>query len=134
MASVINLYASSGVVLNNIDETIVPVTTQAVGTTVYGPFYCTHSALRLAINITDVNSTGTLTVTIQGYDLTSAATWTVLASTALNAAGLTRLTVGPQIAASANAIAQDYAPCLYRVSCVVATAAVVFSIGAHQLG
>jgi hypothetical protein len=127
-------YFEATAVVNNTDNTIVPVTTQVAGTVVYGPFYNSKAALRLAINILDVNSTGTLTVTLQGVDNTSGATWTVLASTALNAAGLNRLLVGPMVTASANLIAQDYAPVLYRLSCVVATNPVVFSVGAHGVG
>jgi hypothetical protein len=124
--------AYSTTLANNTNEALVTLTAQAAGTVTFGPFYNPKVALRLAINITAV--TGSLTTTILGYDNTSGATWTVLASTAIAAPGLTRLTVGPYITAVANSIAQDYAPVFYQVQCVIATGPVTATIGAHGVG
>jgi hypothetical protein len=119
--------------VNNIDELLITLTAQAAGTTVYGPFYNPKAALRLAINITVITA-GSLTVTLLGYDFSSGATWTAIASAALTTTGLTRIEVGPLIAASANAIAQDYAPTLFQVQCVIATGAVTATIGQQGTG
>jgi hypothetical protein len=119
--------------VNNTDELITALSAQAAGTTIYGPFYNPHTALRLAIDITA--QTGTLTVTLLGYDNSSGATWTIIATTALAATGLTRIEVGPYITASVNAIAQDYAPAFYEVQCVVGSGGgVSATIGAHGIG
>ena len=119
--------------VNNTDELAVTLTGQAAGTTVYGPFYNPKEALRLAINISTITA-GSLTVTLLGYDFSSGATWTVLASAAVGATGLTRMEVGPFIAASANAVAQDYPPVLYQIQCVVVTGPVWATIGASGIG
>jgi hypothetical protein len=119
--------------VNNTDELLATLSAQGAGTTVYGPFYNPRVALRLAINIAAIGG-GSLTVTLLGYDNSSGATWTVIASAALTVTGLTRIEVGPYIAAAANAIAQDYAPAFYQVQCVVATGPVTATIGAHGIG
>lgn len=118
---------------NNIDTLNVRVSDGPAGTIVYGPFYNAKAALRLAVNITAI-AAGSLTVTILGYDQTSGATWTMLASAALGSTGLTLLSIGPQIAASANVKAQEYAPVFYKLSCVIATGPVSYTIGAHDIG
>jgi hypothetical protein len=123
-------YAST--LVNNTDEPLAALAAQAAGTTVYGPFYNPKAALRLAVNITAV--TGSLTVTILGYDQSSGATWTVLASTALSGPGLTLLSVGPYIAATANVQALAYAPVFYTVQCTIVTGPVTATIGAHGIG
>lgn len=117
---------------NNTDELVGTLTAAAASVT-FGPFYNSHIALRLAINITAITA-GSLTVTLLGYDLSSGATWTAIASAALVGTGLTRIEVGPSVAASANAFAQDYAPAYYQVQCTVATGPVSATIGAHGCG
>ena len=123
-------YAST--LVNNTDELLVTLTAQGAGTTIYGPFYNPKAALRLAINIASV--TGSLTVTLLGFDNSSGATWTVLASAALSAAGLTLISVGPFVAAAANVTAQAYAPVFYELQCVVVNGPVTATIGAHGIG
>jgi hypothetical protein len=119
--------------VNNTDELLVAMSAQVAGTTTYGPFYNPKRALRIAINIGTITA-GSLTVTLLGYDNSSGAAWTVLASAALSSAGLTLIEVGPNVAASANVIAQDYAPAFYQIKAVIATGVVTGTIGAHGLG
>jgi hypothetical protein len=118
--------------VNNTDELIAALS-GATGSVTFGPFYNPKQALRLAINISAI-AAGSLTVTLLGYDASSGATWTAIASAALTTTGLTRIAVGPLVAASANAFAQDYAPTLYQVQCTVATGPVTATIGAHGSG
>lgn len=123
----------AGTLVNNSDELLVTLTAQAAGTTVYGPFYNPKAALRLAVNVSAITA-GSLTVTILGFDQSSGATWTVLASTALAATGLVLLSVGPFITAAANVTAQSCAPVWYEVQCAVVTGPVTATIGAHGIG
>jgi hypothetical protein len=123
--------AAATTLVNNLDELVVTLSSTST-TATFGPFYNPRAALRLAIDIGAI--TGSLTVTMLGYDNSSGATWTVIASAALSSTGLTRIEVGPYIAASANAIAQDYAPVFYQVLCTIVTGPVTATIGAHGIG
>jgi hypothetical protein len=118
--------------INNTDE-LIAVLNGATANVTFGPFYNPKVALRLGVNISAITA-GSLTVSILGYDQSSGATWTVLASTALAATGLTRLAVGPFVVAAANAIVQDYPPVFYQVQCVVVTGPVTATIGVHGIG
>ena len=68
--------------------------------------------LLVFINITAISGTSpTLTVTLKGaIDEGASATYTILASAALNATGLTVLRVYPGLTASANVTANDVVP------------------------
>lgn len=122
-----------GTPIYNSDEgALLTLNAQAAGTVVTGPRYNPLGALRVVINITAI--TGTLTVTIQGYDQASGTTFTLLASTAIAATGQTVLLVAPGIAASANAIAQNYAGPFIQIQAVVATGPCTATISAHFLG
>jgi len=118
-------------VVNNTDELLATLTNQSANVT-FGPFYNPSPALRIAINVSAITA-GSLTVTLLGYDNSSGATWSILASAAISATGLTLIEVGPAIAAAANAKAQDYAPAFFQVQCVVATGPVWATIGAHRV-
>lgn len=68
------------------------------------------------VNISAITgTTPTFTVTIQGKDKVSGQYYTLLASAALNATGLTVLRVYPGIAVSANVTANDVVPSQFRV-------------------
>lgn len=124
--------AYSAALVNNTDQPLATLTAQAAGTVVSGPFYNPKKAIRININITAI--TGSVVVTVLGYDATSGATWTALASASLNSTGLTRLVIGPNIAASANLIAQDYAPTWIQLSTVVTTGPLTATIGLQGMG
>lgn len=104
----------------------------ATSSVTLGPFYNPKAALRVAVNISAI-AAGSLTVAIKGFDQSSGATWTVLTSTALTTTGLTLLEVGPTVPASANLIAQDYAPVWFEIVCTVSTGPVTATIGAHYI-
>ncbi len=93
----------------------------------------THRGLKLVIDITAVGGTPTLTVMILGKDPVSGKTWTILASTALAAAGTTILTVYPGTTVAANADVADALPPTFQVQAVIAgtTPTVTATIAAH---
>ncbi len=69
------------------------------------------------VNVASVSGTSpTLVVTIQGIDPASGATYTLLASAAITAAGLTTLTVYPGVPAAANTAASLPVPNQFKVS------------------
>lgn len=80
----------------------------------------TGRGLHLAINISTITGTSpTLTVTIQGKDPGSSTYYTILASAALTASGLTILRVYPGLTAAANTFANDIIPYQWRVAWAV---------------
>lgn len=69
----------------------------------------------LFVNISAISgTTPTLTVTLKGLDPNGNA-YTILASSALNATGLTVLKVYPALTAAANTVANDVLPVSWRV-------------------
>lgn len=114
-----------------IDNTVAASALYGVGT-INGPDIDTTgcSFLNVVVDLTAVGSSGTLVVTIQGKDPASGKYYDILASSSLASNATTRLKVGPTIAASANATAQDYLPKTIRIKQVVGTAGSTYSIGA----
>ncbi len=81
------------------------------------------------INITAWTA-GSITVTIQGKDPVSGTYYTILASAALAATGLTVLRVHPGLTAVANLAANDFLPRVWRVAVTVGTAdSITYSVG-----
>lgn len=76
------------------------------------------SGLIVVIDVTAVTSSPSVVFTIQGYDLVSTKTWTVLASAAITGTGTTVLRVSPHITAAANTIAKDVVPAVFTLSAV----------------
>jgi hypothetical protein len=75
-----------------------------------------HKGVVVTVDITAISGTSpTFTVTIEGKDAISGKYYTVLASTALNATGTTVMKVYPGLTASANAVANDVLPNVWRV-------------------
>ncbi len=110
--------ASTGAVL-----TTTRTVTAATGGTVNNSVALDQAhSLIVVINITGY-SAGTLTVTIKGSSATGAQ-WTILASNALSANGVTVLRVSPNLAASANVTAQDIVPPNIVISAVAASSPV----------
>lgn len=113
------------------DLTALPLQTQGAGT-YNSPDIQTNgcSMLDLVTKVTNnTGNTGTATVTIQGKDQTSGDYRTILTGTAIATVSDQLLKVGPTVAASANAIAQDYLPETIRIQVVIATANVTFEVG-----
>lgn len=79
-----------------------------------------YTGMIVNVNITDITGTApTVTFTIQGKDEASNTYYTLLASSALNAAGHTVLRVDPRVAASANVAAQASLPRTFRIIATV---------------
>jgi hypothetical protein len=97
-AVVTHTAASAGVTSNTLD------THQAKGCIVY-------------INVTAITGTSpTLTVTLKGLDpIGQTNGYTVIASAAISATGLTVLKVYPALTASANAVANDVMPAVSQI-------------------
>ncbi len=92
--------------------------------------------IKVVVDITAITGTSpTLTVTLEGKDLASGAYYTILASAALTAVGVTVLTVFPGATAVANVAANDFLPKTWRVQATIGgtTPAVTATIGASTI-
>jgi hypothetical protein len=79
---------------------------------------------------TSVIGTGSITVTLQGKDLTSGTYYTVLASAAIITNVFTVYRVYPGLTAAANSVASDVLPRVWRISVTANNAnAATYSIG-----
>jgi len=86
--------------------------------------------LHLVIDITAYTA-GNITVTVEGYDVTSGKYYTILASAALSAAATTVLKVYPGLTAAGNLVASDVLPVRWRVKVAAGdTTSITYSIGA----
>ena len=74
-----------------------------------------HRGLHLVIDVTAASDTPSVVFTIQGKDEVSGKYYTVLASAAITGTGTTVLRVYPGCIASANVIANDVLPPVWRV-------------------
>jgi len=73
------------------------------------------------IDVTALTAGASLVFTIAGVSPTgSASVYTILASAAITATGLTVLRVHPQLTAAANTIAKDVLPAALKVTCTAA--------------
>lgn len=91
------------------------------------------NGIRLTLNIGAITGSGaSIVVTLQGKDPTSGQYYTILASAAKTATGVTALTVFPAAPATANVSANDFLPRTFRVSWTIAgtTPAITATIGA----
>lgn len=99
------------------------ITHTAASAGVTGGLLDTHQAkgCLIYINVTAITgTTPTLTVTLKGIDPAGQSnTYTVLASTALNATGLTVLKVYPGLTAAANTVANDVMPAISRIDTAI---------------
>lgn len=88
-------------------------------------------AVHIIINVTAVTATPSITPRIQGKDPASGGYYDILVGTAVTAAGMTVLKVGPGLAAAANAAAADILPDIWRVRIEHADAdSITYSVGA----
>jgi hypothetical protein len=76
---------------------------------------------------------GSVTVTVQGYDETTGTYFDLLVGAAISTATTQVLLVYPGVTKVTNLIDDRPLPMKYRVSCVVATAAVTFSVSAQLI-
>lgn len=68
------------------------------------------------INVTAVTATPSVVFTISGISPNGSTLYTILASAAITATGLTVLRVSPHLTAAANTIAKDILPAAIRVA------------------
>lgn len=117
--------------------TLITHTAASTGTT--GPVIGTNMGVGMLvfINVTAITgTTPTLTVTLKGLiDGSATNNYTILASTAINATGLTVLRVYPGLTASANATANDVVPGYCRIDTTIGgtTPAVTATVSAYSL-
>lgn len=81
-----------------------------------------YRALHLIVDVTAVNLTPSITVTVDGVDPVSGQGYTILASAAITAVGTTVLRVGPSLTGAANTVAKDYLPPFFRITAAHADA------------
>ena len=118
--------------------TLVTHTAAGAGT-VTGPVFDTQMGLGLLIfiNVTAITGTSpTVTVTLKGLiDETGTASYTIIASAALNATGLTVLRIYPGLTAAANLVVNDVVPGRCQISSVIGgtTPAVTATISAYSV-
>lgn len=116
--------------------TVITLTAQGAGT-VNSPILDCHQGIGLLvfINLTARVGTPTCTVTVSGLiDEAGTASYTILASTAIAATGLTVLRIYPGLTAAANATANDVVPGRIQISAVVAgTTSYTGTISAYSL-
>ena len=72
--------------------------------------------LFIVIDVTLDPSTASVVYNIDGLDVLSGQTWTLLDSAAITAVGTTILRIGPELTASANTIAKEAIPPMIRVN------------------
>lgn len=92
--------------------------------------------LKLFINVSAVSgTTPSMTITIQGKDVTSGVYYNILSGVAITAAGTQLLEVYPGLTASANAVANDILPRTFKVAWAITgtTPSFTFSIGASEI-
>jgi len=88
--------------------------------------------LHLIIDVTAVTDTPTITVTLQGKDEVSGKYYTLLTSAGISTVSTTVLRLYPGLTASANVIANDVLPPVFRLSVAHSdTDAITYSIGAN---
>lgn len=89
------------------------------------------SSAHIVIDVTAVTATPSVVFTIQGKDKVSGEYYTILASSAITTTGTTVLKVGAGLAASANSVANDVLPNIWRVIATHADAdSIIYSVGA----
>lgn len=92
--------------------------------------------VKIVVDVTAMTGTSpTITVTIQGKDEGTGQYYTLLASAAISATGVSELTVYPGITATSNVSASDHVPATWRVSWTLGgtTPAITAVIGACLL-
>jgi hypothetical protein len=93
-----------------------------------------YRGLHLIIDATAFSATPSIVFTIQGYSPVGDDYYTILASAAITGSGTTVLRVYPGLTASANLIANDVLPPLWRVNAVHGDAdSITYSVAAVLL-
>ena len=90
--------------------------------------------LMIVIDVTLDPGTASIVFNIDGLDVLTGSTWTLLDSAAITGTGTTVLRISPHLTASANTIAKDIIPRVIRVNPVHADAeSMTYSVTVHQI-
>lgn len=93
-----------------------------------------YRGLHLVIDATASADTPSVVFTIQGYNPVGDDYYTILASAAITAAGVTVLRVYPGLTVAANTVANDVLPHQYRVLATHGEgSSITYSVGVSQL-
>jgi hypothetical protein len=120
-------------IANALDTSVLTLVNQAANVNSVDLLNGMGKAIKIGVNITAISGTGpSLTLAIQGKDLSSGQYYTILTSAALNAVAFTLLTICPGMVAVANLTVNDFLPRTWRVACTIAgtTPLVSATIGA----
>lgn len=120
-----------------VQQAAFPSASRAVNT-YYSNEYDNSAGHRGVVVFTDLTvrgggGTGTLAVTIEGYDYTSGKWYTMIAGTTISSVTTQTLLSYPGATVVANQVGQWPLPGKWRVKAVVAADVVTFSIGAEVL-
>lgn len=93
-----------------------------------------HTGIHVIIDMTAVTATGSVTATIQGYDAASDKYYTLLQAVAITGVSTVILRVHPDLAPSANLIADDFVPSKFRIEMNhLNTVAMTYSVGVNYV-
>lgn len=92
-----------------------------------------HTKAHVVVDVTAAaGTTASFKVTLEGRVPGSTKSYDLLVSSAISTTGVTVLKIGPGVAASANAAAQDLLPSVWRITSTHAGAqSLTYSVGAH---
>lgn len=111
-------------------KTILPSLARTTTQTGVGFAVGDHKALHVVLDMTVVG-TGSVTVSIDGYDKVSAKWYNLLTGAAVVTNSTNVYKIGPALVAAANAVANDYLPGLIRVTVTANNAnSATYSVGA----
>lgn len=93
-----------------------------------------HTGIHVIIDMTAVTATGSVTPTIQGYDAASDTYYDLLVGAAITTANPVVLRVHPDLAPSANLIADDFVPVKFRIEMGhLNSVAMTYSVGVNYV-
>ncbi len=90
------------------------------------------TAMVVAMNMTAVTATGTVTLKVEGFDPLSGATWPIVTSTAVAATGMTVLKISPGNTPVTNVAVSDILPPVVNITATHGNAvAMTYTLSAH---
>lgn len=93
-----------------------------------------HTGIHVIIDMTAVTATGSVTPTIQGFDGASGKWYALLVGAAITGTGTVVLRVHPDLAPSANLIADDFVPSKFRIEMDhLNSVAMTYSVGVNYV-
>lgn len=119
---------------NNHEVTVIALAARTASANSADMFNHNARGAIIAIDVTAIAATPSITVTIKGKDSLSGKFLTILASAAISAVGTTRLIIYPGITAAANLKVDEPLPRIWRAEVVNVDAdSITYSIGANYI-